>query len=121
MLQFFLSIIGLQSLILFMNIHSIDASSSRGSTLFVFHLENKGIGDDVSITLEGENGQAIQWRDTLFISHNIERYDELGYFQPGDRVTACIVNYDENNYDDCDTTRVHKFNTADFFLKVARY
>ena len=111
---------GLISVILLLNINSIDASS-RGSALFIFHLENKGIGDDVSITVEGDNGQSVQWRTTLLVSHNIEMYDEFGYFQPGDRVTACVVNFDENNYSDCDSTTVDKFNSADFFLKVARY
>lgn len=119
MLQFYICT-GLLSVILFFNINYIDATS-RGSALFVFHLENKGIGDDVSITVEGDNGQSIQWRTTLLISHNIDRYDEFGYFQPGDQVTACVTNYDENNYNDCDSTTIDKFNTADFYLKVAQY
>ena len=63
----------------------------------------------------------MQWRTTLLLSHNIERYDDYGVFHKGDRVTACVVNFDEDNYSDCDTTTVDKFGTADFYLKVADY
>ncbi|HSF49164.1 MAG TPA: hypothetical protein VLA74_00245 [Nitrososphaeraceae archaeon] len=57
----------------------------------------------------------------MFVSHNIERYDDYGYFQRGDKVTACVENFDENNYRDCDTATVNKFGIADFNLKAAPY
>lgn len=116
-------IVALLSTLLTSHYNKINAvnntSFSSSAIKFFFHLKNKHIFNNVMIVVRGEKGQSNAWRLVLFISNNIQRDSIPGFFNIGEGITACIINYSKNSYRNCALSTVTAAHEAHFYLTAA--
>ena len=96
----------------------IQAASADTVELYLHMRDIDFIGDTVKITVTGESGQSVQWRQVLLPLANNELTHSVSGFDIGENLIACVTNFDAGGRTSCDTGDVDNVGAADFYLKV---